>query len=41
MEQNVIQINGGTTINVDECLEKHIVCEKDYFWSPATCNCEN
>ena len=23
-----------------EC-KKHNVCEKDYIWNPATCNCEN
>ena len=23
-----------------ECL-KHHICEKDYIWNPATCNCEN
>ena len=31
------------TINVDlnvKC-KKHHVCEKDYVWNPATCNCEN
>ena len=23
-----------------EC-KKHRICEKDYVWNPATCNCEN
>ena len=23
-----------------EC-KNHNVCEKDYIWNPATCNCEN
>ena len=23
-----------------ECKKCH-VCEKDYVWNPATCNCEN
>ena len=23
-----------------ECQKRH-VCEKDYVWNPATCNCEN
>ena len=23
-----------------ECKKRH-VCEKDYVWNPATCNCEN
>ena len=38
MEKIVIQINAGTMINVDV---KHHVCEKEYVWNPATCNCEN
>ena len=21
--------------------KEHHVCEKDYIWNPATCNCEN
>ena len=28
----------------DKCFcecKKHSVCEKDYVWNPATCNCEN
>ena len=36
--KNVIQINGGITINVDVSVN---VCQKDYFWNPATCNCES
>ena len=35
MEQNVTQINGGTTINVEK------ECEKEYVWNPSTCVCEN
>ena len=31
MEENVLQINGGITINVG----------KDYIWNPNTCNCKN
>ena len=30
--------------NSDECWyesRKRHVCEKDYVWNPATCNCEN
>ena len=30
--------------NNDKCqceCKKHHVCEKDYAWNPATCNCEN
>ena len=28
-------------INVDVKVKKDHVCEKDYFWNPATCNYEN
>ena len=38
MEQSVIQINGGITINV-KC-KKH-VCGKDYVCNPSACVCEN
>ena len=41
MGKNVIQINGGITINVDVSVRKHHVCEKDYIWNPSTCGCEN
>ena len=41
MEQNVIQINGGIMTNVDVSVTKIHVCEKDYVWTPATCNCKN
>ena len=30
--------------NNDKCqceCKKHYICEKDYIWNPATCNCEN
>ena len=40
MEENVIQINGRMMINVG-VIVKNIICEKDYVWNPATCNCEN
>ena len=42
MEENVIQINGGITINVDMNVskERH-VCEKDYIWNHSACSCEN
>ena len=29
--------------NNDKChceCRKHNICEKDYIWNPATCNCE-
>ena len=22
-------------------VKKHHICEKDYIWNPATCNCKN
>ena len=39
MEENVIQINGGITINVD--VKSVMYAKKDYVWNPATCSCEN
>ena len=41
MEQYVIQINGGITINVNVSVKNCHICEKDYVWNPARCNCEN
>ena len=41
MEKNVIHISGGITINVAVNVRKHHICEKDYVWNPAICNCEN
>ena len=41
MEENVIQINGGTTINVDVSVKKRLVREKDYIQNPSTCSCKN
>ena len=40
MKQNVSQVIGGITINIDVSVKKHIY-EKDYIWNPATFNCEN
>ena len=40
MEENVIQINGATTINVYVSKKRHIF-EKYYIWNPSTCSCEN
>ena len=40
MEQNVIQLNGGITINVDVSV-KNIIYVKKIVWNPATCNCKN
>ena len=39
MEQNVIQINEGITMNVDASVKN--ICEKNYVANFATCNCEN
>ena len=40
LEEIVIQINGGTMINVD-VYKRRYLCEKGYVWNPAICNCEN
>ena len=41
MEENVIQIKSGITINVDVNVKKHHIYEKEYIWNPATCSCKN
>ena len=41
MEEVLIQINGGIMINVECECRKRYVCEKDYLWNPASCNCVN
>ena len=41
MEENVIQINGGITINGWCKCKKCHVCEKNYIWNPATYSCKN
>ena len=41
MKKNVIQVNGGTTIDIDVSVKQHNIREKDYIWNPATCSCEN
>ena len=40
MEENITQINLGIMIYVDANVKRH-VCEKDYVWNLATCNCGN
>ena len=40
-DKNVIQIKSGLMINVSVSYKKHHICEKDYFWNPATCSCKN
>ena len=37
MEQNVIQINGGITVNVDTCV-KNVIYMKKIVWNPYTCS---
>ena len=39
MEANVIQINGGTTINDDVSVK--MSCMWKRIWNPATCSCKN
>ena len=44
MEQNASQINGGVSVKKCWCqckCKKHHLCEKHYFWDPATCKYEN
>ena len=43
MVEIVIQIKSGITIYVGASvkIKKKHVCEKDYFWNPATCSREN
>ena len=38
MEEIVIQIKGGMTINVDASVKNIIYVKKGYVWNPATCN---
>ena len=40
MEDNIIQINGGITINVDVSV-KDVMYVKKCVWNPAACNYEN
>ena len=42
MERNASRTNGGITISVDvNVKKKQYICEKDYVWNSATCNCDN
>ena len=43
MEENVIHINGGITINVDVNVKNVMYVKKIMFeiWNPVTRNCEN
>ena len=40
MEENMIQINGEITININVSV-KNFMYVKKIVWNPATCNCEN
>ena len=40
MEENVIQINGGIMINVDESV-KNMIYVKKIICNTAICSCEN
>ena len=41
MKENVFQMNGGITINVDVSVKKHNICDKHYIWNSASCSCQN
>ena len=41
MEENIIQINDRSTINVDVSVKDAMYVKRYYFWNPSTCNCEN
>ena len=40
MGKNVIQINGGITVNIYQCKKRHVY-EKDYIQNSAACSCQN
>ena len=40
MEENIIQINGGITINADVSV-KNMYLKKIYIWNPDTYSCGN
>ena len=40
MEKNVIQINGGITINVYVSVKSVMHVNIYYIWKPATCSCK-
>ena len=41
MEENVIQINGGITINVDASVKNVMYGKKILLWNPASCRFKN
>ena len=38
---NIIQINGGITINVNVSVKNIMYVKKSCIWNPVTCSCEN
>ena len=38
---NIIQINGGITINVNVSVKNIMYVKKNCIWNLATCSCEN
>ena len=41
MVENVIQINGEITINVDLSVKNVMYAKEKKNWNPATCGCKN
>ena len=41
MQQNVIQINGGRTINIDASVKNQIYAKNIIFYILLNCWCEN
>ena len=41
MEENLVQINCGTTININAGAKKFLICEKDSIWNTIICGCKN
>ena len=39
--ENVIQTNGGITINVEVSVKNDMYVEKYYIWNSATCSCKH
>ena len=41
MEENVLHIKSGITINIGMSIKSIIYVKKDYIWNPATYSCKN
>ena len=41
MEEIVVEINGGITINADVSVKNVMYVKKKIVWNPATCSCKN